>query len=615
MEIEGPIVGIDLGTTNSEIYIVKDGKPTSCFGKHGEAMTPSRVMVDPKSELDKIKFVGGAKGRNLIRKYPQNLIYEPKRLIGRKFNDDFVKRDIFYWPFSIVEQDGCPHYKVTGNKNCDCYCTAVDVDAEILRVLKSDLNKDDNISRAVITVPSYFTNEQKEATREAGEKAGFHVEKFLPEPIAAAIAYGFSHQVRNHTILVYDLGGGTFDCCLIRVENGKYITLAYDGFSHLGGADFDNDIVHKLCEEYKKAHGYDLFQSKRDMKGLKEEAEKAKIALSGKDCTAYEIQYSPVGLTDVNPPDVYWNLTRNEFEGLIKSHINKTIDCVLRIINQTNLTKNNINDVVCVGGSTRIPFVREQIKAFFDNREIDFDAVDIDCAVAEGAAIYAHYLQQNIELLDDPSLKKANPVQGETQSIVLDSIPYDIYINEGSGYTCFFEKGKAFNDCSFIKRIRNYTATFNNMKCFTVDLFYGEKGDEKRFLGRCKLDISEPQEKKNTRMSIFLTYHRDGKIECKLDNNHNDKCSKSFSMKDGKYHEENELKIYEYECEAKKMLKESLMKGNSEEVVEKRKNILEFLQYLEEDALTDDLDDIQGNYEELIVPFKYFVCCNIEHDL
>lgn len=226
-------VGIDLGTTNSEIYTYTDNHPAVVPGPNGLTITPSRVVVDTTSAPDSLKFAQRARAKNILKTNPENEIYEPKRVIGRKMDDGYIRVDLHYWPFDIVEGDnGQPLYSVTGANNSQVTLTAVDVDAEILRTLKNYAKG--GVTEAVITIPSYFNKEQIRETKEAGEKAGLKVLECLHEPVAAAIAYGHANNIENATVLVYDLGGGTFDCCIVRIMGGKYHIMTSDGHSHLG---------------------------------------------------------------------------------------------------------------------------------------------------------------------------------------------------------------------------------------------------------------------------------------------------------------------------------------------------------------------------------------------
>lgn len=595
-------VGIDLGTTNSEMYRMDaNGNPVPCVDNQGLVITPSRVVVSDKSTKE-VVFAKGAARRNVARKYPENDIYEPKRVIGRLYKDDYVKRDIHFWPFTIVEgEDGLPNYKCSG-KDGELLLTAVDIDAEILRTLKAYAKE--GVENAVITVPSYFSKSQIDATKKAGEQAGFTVKDIIPEPVAAAIAYAYHNNVHNHVILVYDLGGGTFDCCLVRVINGKYEVLAKDGHSHLGGADFDNAIVQFVCREYKDAYKCDLYERKSDLNALKAEAEKTKISLSDQNTNMYTFRFKPKVMANEEELPLYTHdFTRAEFEGLIQKDVQTTIGYINRIMNQVNLSIGNIDDVVCVGGSTRIPLVRSMLQDLFKNKTINFEAVNIDEAVAQGAAIYADKLMKGEKLLYGAyeSIPADIPTQ-EMKSIGI--IPYNIYYNYGMGYNKVFTKGTSYEQNEFIKRNRNLSLLFNNMKFYSVDLFYStDDKAEKQFFGRMRLEFADPVGKEsNAAIGLAFTYNKYGKLNVLLTFGET-KTSTDFLLS-GSSSDADELEgarvLYDCEVKAKQFFHELNKKEENEDTWEKRKDVIDFLTYLNEFGLCDDAEDIKDYFENTV---------------
>ena len=604
------IVGIDLGTTNSEIYKVVLGKPEPCVGPNKTLMTPSRVVIDPKSKEDTVKYAVGANAKNVAKRFPENEIYEVKRVIGRKYKDDYVKRDIHFWPFSIIEgEDGLPYYHVKGD-NREYDLSAVDIDAQILRTMKNYVKE--GVDNVVITVPSYFSKSQIEDTKKAGELAGFNVKKIIPEPVAAAIAYGqkVGGNLNNHVIMVYDLGGGTFDCCIVQQINNQFKVLAKDGHSHLGGADFDNAIVRYVCTHYKQKHNIDLYERKADLNALKSVAEKVKIALSDKDKYSYLLSFKPHpirGVDEKELPEFSQLFERQTFEDLIRREVNMTIDYINRTLQQLDMTINNVTDIVCVGGSTRIPLVRQSISAYFNNRPINFEIVDIDGAVAEGAAIYADYLERGIDLLD-----------GDIDSIPTDdpfplpdpiwSIPYNIYYNYGDGYVQVFRKNQDLSKTTDkkIRVNRNIERPYDNMNYLYVYIYYStDDTAEKQFLGKCKLEITERCLKTGPSFSICFTYNNQGKLSCVISDR---KTSMSQSYEwfcrgdalDDAPEREAALLYYKYEKEVTQMLRDSLTKGNSEEVVNERNRIIDFLTYLEEFGDSEDAESLEAQYHDIL---------------
>ena len=395
------VAGIDFGSLNSEIYTVENGAPMPVIGPDNTRVTSSSVTVDHAKSVDETVFTTrGARINNVLINCPQNHIYEIKHILGRAFNDPYVQRDVNFWPFKVVEgEDGMPYYEVKGKERV-FQLSPVDAAAQVFRTLKGYSNE--GIDKAVITVPAYFSESQKEATKLAGEKAGFEVLKLIPEPIAAAIAYARYYEVNNHNILVYDLGGCTFDCCLIRCSNGHYEILAKDGHSHLGGVDFENAIVKKICEEYRNRFGIDLRAYPKVMEELKEKATDMKCVLSNGNVFHNNLYMESFKDSNGNViPAFNYDFTRAEFNCLIEQKINITIDYVRSLLQELNMTIHNVDDVVCVGGSSYIPLVREKLQQFFNGRYINFEAVEVFEAIAEGAAIYADELMKGNDLIVD----------------------------------------------------------------------------------------------------------------------------------------------------------------------------------------------------------------------
>ena len=597
-------VGIDLGTTNSEIYKMEHGQAVPCVGPNKITLTPSRVMVDPNSDGDKPRFVVGAKAKNLVRRAPQNEIYEPKRIIGRKFDDLFVKRDIHFWPFTIIEgENGFPVYSV-GGKDRNYELTAEDVDAQILRTMKEYVKE--GVEKAVITVPSYFSKSQIDATRKAGEDAGFEVKRIIPEPVAAAIAYGRKYDVKNHIIMVYDLGGGTFDCCIVRVTGNQFHILANNGHSHLGGADFDNAIVRFVCEQYKEQHTFDLYEQKADLNALKTEAEKTKIALSDLNTPTYRLKFAPKSKkTNGEPqPEYIHDFTRAEFEGLIQKYVDRTIELMesaIASVKESNLSKSNIDDIVCVGGSTRIPLVRQSIKAFFGDRDIDFNAVNIDEAVAEGAAIYADSFEDGIELLQDASERSGEEIDQFPQPDRVPCVAKNIYYNYGNGFNQLYHRGQQFSaNLDYIRRCRNLVQLYDNMKFINVDIFCSDNDNSpKEFLGRCRLDISTPSPKEGITYSLIMEYSTRGSLQCIVKerdgNSQSYECyCRGDDLDDTPDKKAHQL-CYRMETEAREQLRRS--QGNDDEAVEQRKKIIEFITFLEEFGMEQDVETLNDEYK------------------
>ena len=607
------IVGIDLGTTNSEIYKVENGVPVLVMGPNNTRVTSSSVVVDNVSSVDEVVFARGAKAINVLRNCHGNKIYEPKRILGRTFNDPYVRRDVHFWSFRLVEgDDGMPYYEVEG-KGKKFQLSPVDVDAQILKTLKAYAKE--GVENAVITVPAYFSESQREATKLAGEKAGFNVIKLIPEPIAAAIAYARSHDVKNHNILVYDLGGGTFDCCLIRCSNNHYEVKAKNGHSHLGGADFDNVIVKKICDEFNARYGIDLHANPKVMKELKEKATQAKIILSNVGQTTIQLESFEDNNGNVIPA-FEREITQNEFHGLIEQKVDTTIAFVRNMLQELNMTIHNVDDVVCVGGSTYIPLVREKLREFFNGKEIDFKAVDIFEAVAQGAAIYADELMKGNDLIMDNTQTIT-----ETRPPQIFEIPYSIYFNVGKGYECMFEGAKKFGKREYYRSVSNYDVYYErDVSTVQIDLYRCRDGENYEIFGHTRFKLNEPIAKRvrhDDGPDVIMKFELDnhGKLKCTY------KCTSNNQMVHEEYYcrgdeldddeksedyycrgdeldddekSEKVKKIVEYEEEAKGMLNE-LNEGDEE----KREKILEFLEYLNDYAFEDSVEIINKEYEKM----------------
>jgi molecular chaperone DnaK len=387
----GKVVGIDLGTTNSVVAVMEGGKPTVIPNAEGFRTTPSVVAYTKNGD----RLVGQIAKRQAVIN-PQNTFYSVKRFIGRKSSE-------------IAEELKQVSYQVLtdANGNLKIHCPALNKDfvpeeisAQVLRKLVEDASKylGDTISQAVITVPAYFNDSQRQATKNAGKIAGLEVLRIVNEPTAASLAYGLDKK-NNETILVFDLGGGTFDVSVLEVGDGVFEVLSTSGDTHLGGDDFDTKIVNWLIEEFKKLEGIDLSGDKQALQRLTEAAEKAKIELS--NLTQTDINLPFITATDAGPKHLEKTITRQKFESLCEDLINRCRIPVETALKDAKITQADIDEVVLVGGSTRIPAVRESVKSLL-NKEPN-QSVNPDEVVAVGAAVQAGVLSgevKDILLLD-----------------------------------------------------------------------------------------------------------------------------------------------------------------------------------------------------------------------
>ncbi len=378
------ILGIDLGTTNSAMAIIEGGQPKILENAEGSRTTPSIVAISKAGE----RLVGQSAKRQAVTN-PANTIFEIKRLIGRRFTDEEVQKDIKNAPFEI-KQDG-EGVKV---KMGDKYYSPQEISAMILSKLKADAEAriGEKITEAVITVPAYFDDSQRQATKDAGKIAGLEVKRIINEPTAAALAYGFDKK-KGQQIAVYDLGGGTFDVSILDVSEDTVEVKATNGNTHLGGADFDQVIIDWILEEFKKDQGIDLSNDPLALQRIKEAAEKAKIELS----TSQETEINqPFITTDENgPKHLVLKITRSKLEELVGDLVNKTLEPCKEALKDAGLEVKDIEEVILVGGMTRMPLVQAKVKEFFGKDP--HLGVNPDEVVAMGAAVQAGVLQGDIK--------------------------------------------------------------------------------------------------------------------------------------------------------------------------------------------------------------------------
>jgi len=380
------IIGIDLGTTNSAMAVMQSGKPEIIANSEGTRTTPSVVAVNKNGE----RLVGQVARRQQVTN-SKNTIYEVKRLIGRNFNDKEVQRDLKLMGYEIVKSGNGVKVKMGDKEH-----SPEEISAMILGKLKTDAEGflGDKVTEAVITVPAYFDDSQRQATKDAGKIAGLEVKRIINEPTAAALAYGLDKaDKKDEKIAVYDLGGGTFDVSILELGDGVFEVKSTNGDTHLGGADFDRVIINYFADEFKKANGIDITGDNAAMQRLRDEAEKAKIELS----TAQEVNVNLPFLTaDADGPKHFeHNLTRAKLEDLVGELIEKTAEPCLKALKDAGLSITDIESVVLVGGMTRMPAVQEKVKKIFGKDPMK--GVNPDEVVAVGAAIQGGVLQGDVK--------------------------------------------------------------------------------------------------------------------------------------------------------------------------------------------------------------------------
>ncbi|KAI1079897.1 78 KDA glucose-regulated protein-like protein precursor [Whalleya microplaca] len=376
----GTVIGIDLGTTYSCVGVMQQGKVEILVNDQGNRITPSYVAFTEEERL-----VGDA-AKQQAASNPYNTIFDVKRFIGRKFAEKEVQNDIKHFPYKVLEKDGKPVVSVEVQGTQKKF-TPEEISAVILgkmkEVAESYLGK--KVTHAVVTVPAYFNDNQRQATKDAGVIAGLNVLRIVNEPTAAAIAYGLDKTGDERHIIVYDLGGGTFDVSLLSIEDGVFEVLATAGDTHLGGEDFDQRIINHLAKAYNKKNSVDITKDLKAMGKLKREAEKAKRTLSSQMSTRIEIE------AFFNGKDFSETLTRAKFEELNMDLFKRTLKPVKQVLDDAKIKKDEVDDIVLVGGSTRIPKVQALLEEFFAGKKAS-KGINPDEAVAFGAAVQAGVL-------------------------------------------------------------------------------------------------------------------------------------------------------------------------------------------------------------------------------
>ena len=412
----GKIIGIDLGTTNSCVAVMEGGSPKVIENSEGDRTTPSIIAYTSDNEI----LVGQSAKRQAVTN-PENTLYAVKRLIGRKFTDDVVQKDIKMVPYKIAKADnGDAWVEVKGQK-----MAPPQISAQVLKKMKKAAEDylGEEVTEAVITVPAYFNDSQRQATKDAGRIAGLDVKRIINEPTAAALAYGMDKKRGDSVVAVYDLGGGTFDISIIEIAEvdgeHQFEVLSTNGDTFLGGEDFDLRVIEYLAEEFKKQSGIDLHNDPLALQRLKEAAEKAKIELSSSQQTDINLPYITADAS--GPKHLVLKLTRAKLESLVDELVERTIEPVRIALKDAGRKPSEIDEVILVGGQTRMPMVQTKVKEFF-GREPRKD-VNPDEAVALGAAIQAGVLSGDVKdvlLLDVTPLSLGIETMGGVATVLIE---------------------------------------------------------------------------------------------------------------------------------------------------------------------------------------------------
>ena len=404
------IIGIDLGTTNSAFAYMVAGKPEVITNAEGDRTTPSVVAVTKKGD----RLVGKVAQRQRVTN-PKNTIYGVKRLIGRKFADKEVQHDLEISPYKIVKKGTGVAVEMDGKEY-----TPEEISAMVLSKIKADAEAflGEKVTEAIITVPAYFDDSQRQATKDAGKIAGLEVKRIINEPTAAALAYGLESK-KDEKIAVFDLGGGTFDVSILELGDGVFEVMSTNGDTHLGGEDFDNILVNFLVDEFKKESGIDIKKDAAAMQRIKDEAEKAKKELSSSTSTDINLPF--LSADDEGPKHFEYTLTRAKLEELVQPLLDRLAEPVEKALKDAKLKTSDINEVVMVGGMTRMPAVIEKVKSIFGKDPMQ--GVNPDEVVAVGAAIQGGVLQGDVKdvlLLDVTPLTLGIETMGGVRTPLID---------------------------------------------------------------------------------------------------------------------------------------------------------------------------------------------------
>ncbi|KAL5338789.1 heat shock 70 kDa protein [Aspergillus crustosus] len=457
-----PAVGIDLGTTYSCVGVFRDDRIDIIANDQGNRTTPSFVAF-----TDSERLIGDA-AKNQVAMNPHNTVFDAKRLIGRRFGDAEVQADMKHWPFKVIDKGGKPIIEVEFKGEAKQF-TPEEVSAMILTKMRETAEAflGGTVNNAVVTVPAYFNDSQRQATKDAGLIAGLNVLRIINEPTAAAIAYGLDKKVEGErNVLIFDLGGGTFDVSLLTIEEGIFEVKATAGDTHLGGEDFDNRLVNHFVSEFKRKHKKDLSTNARALRRLRTACERAKRTLSSAAQTSIEIDSLFEGI------DFYTSITRARFEELCQDLFRSTMEPVERVLRDSKIDKSSVHEIVLVGGSTRIPKIQRLVSDYF-NKEPN-KSINPDEAVAYGAAVQAAILS------GDTSSKSTNEI------LLLDVAPLSVGIETAGGVMTALVKR---NTTIPTKKSETFSTYSDNQPGVLIQVYEGERARTKdnNLLGKFEL--------------------------------------------------------------------------------------------------------------------------------
>ncbi|XP_026379118.1 probable mediator of RNA polymerase II transcription subunit 37e [Papaver somniferum] len=591
-------IGIDLGTTYSCVAVWQHDRVEIITNDQGNRTTPSYVAF-----TDTERMIGDA-AKNQASGNPINTVFDAKRLIGRKFSDSFVQSDMTLWPFKVIGLNDKPMIQVS-YKGKDIQFSAEEISSMVLVKMKETAEEylGTSVKNAVITVPAYFNDSQRQATKDAGTIAGLNVMRIISEPTAAGIAYGLDKKatsVRAKNVLIFDLGGGTFDVSILTIKKGIFEVKATTGDTHLGGEDFDNQMLSYFVQEFKRKHNKDISGNPRALRRLRTSCERAKRTLSSTTRTNIEVDALYEGV------DFHAPITRAKFEELNMALFRKCMESVEKCLGDAKMNKSRVHEIVLIGGSTRIPKVQSLLREFFNGKEL-CKGINPDEAVAYGAAVQAAILSgegnekvQDLVLLDVTPLSLGVETIGGVMSVM---IPRNTTIPTR-------------------KQENNFYTTQNNQTMWSIKVYEGERTmtSDNNLLGNFTLHGISPAPRGISKMTLCFDIDADGILTVFAeDNTSGSKNQTTITNDKGRFSKDEIERLVQeaekYKSEDEDHKKKVQLRNSFEEYVDKMKNMVsgkrssagkkkmedainKAVQWLNSNEL-GDLDDINDQMKEL----------------